>query len=419
MKRILIISELFYPQNVIGALRPTKIREYLVKKGYVVDVITKSSSKRNDASENGHIWRIDAIEESVNKKSTMAVCSENNSFIREMKCAKRTFISIKKGYVYCRQVVDFIKKQKINVSGYSAIITTFGPVSSVMIGLTIKKKFHNINWICDFRDPMVAQEVSIFFKPLMALIQKQACREADNIITVSNGYLLRICGKKYTSKRHMIPNGYDTADMVLSKSCHPTTDLFHIVYVGSLYEGKRKITPLFQVLQELANEGILDLSKISFDYAGRDHLFLLSQAKEYDLDTIVHDHGFLSRSECLKLQFSAHLLVLSTWNNRGEEGVFPGKFLEYMMIRRPIISITDGNIPNGEVTLVMRDGKFGVAYEAACHNKDIKLLKDYIETCYTEWMQKGFITFEPVQEVLARYNYDHIIEQIEELICEK
>ena len=90
-----------------------------------------------------------------------------------------------------------------------------------------------------------------------------------------------------------------------------------------------------------------------------------------------------------------------------------------MMIGRPIISITDGNIPDGEVTLVVREGLFGVAYEAACHNEDIKLLKDYIKTCYTEWMQKGFITFEPVYEVLERYSYDHIIEQIEELICEK
>ena len=62
MKRILIISELFYPQNVIGALRPTKIREYLIKKGYIVDVITKSFSDQNDDSENGIIWRIDAIE---------------------------------------------------------------------------------------------------------------------------------------------------------------------------------------------------------------------------------------------------------------------------------------------------------------------------------------------------------------------
>ena len=194
---------------------------------------------------------------------------------------------------------------------------------------------------------------------------------------------------------------------------------FHIAYVGTLYEGKRKITPLFQVLRELADEGQVDLNKIFFDYAGGDGSYLLAQASGYNMGSVVRDHGVLPRKECLKMQFSSHLLVLSTWNNRGEEGVFPGKFLEYMLIRRPIISITDGNMPEGEVTSVMREGDFGVAYESIRDKEEIALLREYIRICYSEWLQKGSITYEPVQEVLERYNYNRIIKQIEELICEK
>ena len=48
MKRVLLISELFYPENAIGALRPSKFRQYLLTKGYCVDVITKSSNDNND-----------------------------------------------------------------------------------------------------------------------------------------------------------------------------------------------------------------------------------------------------------------------------------------------------------------------------------------------------------------------------------
>lgn len=417
MKRILIVSELFYPQNAIGALRPTKIRDSLIQKGYVVDVITKSFSNQNEDSENGRILRLDAIEEAVNKRSTVTVIQKNNRLIRELKRAKRTILSIKRGKQYCNRVMDFIEKHNIAMSDYTAIITTFGPVSSVMIGLAIKKEFQDVNWVCDFRDPMVVEEVSVFLKPLMALLQNKACKSADHIVTVSNGYLRRICGNKYMSKRHMIPNGYDTADIAISESCIPPTDLLHITYVGALYEGKRKITPLFQALRELANEGKADLNKICFDYAGGDGAFLCAQADEFGLGSIVHDHGILPRNECLKLQFSSHLLVLSTWNNRGEEGVFPGKFLEYMLIGKPIIAITDGNLPNSEVTSVMREGRLGVAYETARANEDFSQLKQYVYACYTEWAQKGSITFEPVQEVLDRYNYDHIIKQIEGLIC--
>lgn len=419
MIQVLIISELFYPQNAIGALRPTKLRELLIQKGYRVDVITKSFSDRKDNDEHGYVWRINAARDDV-KKSIMQGSGVNHKSrcIVELKRAKRTLLSIKNSKLHCDAVIRFVEKNNIDISGYHAIITTFGPTSSVMIGQELKKRFPTVNWICDFRDPMVVEEVSVILKPLMALLQSKACKEADHIIAVSNGYLKRICGSKYASKRHMIPNGYDLRDNMQLETCMLPADALHIAYVGALYEGKRKITPLFRALRELADAGKVDLNRVRFDYAGRDGAFLLAQAEEYGLGSIVCDHSVLSREECLKLQFSSHMLVLSTWNNRGEEGVFPGKFLEYMLIGRPIISLTDGNMPNGEVTQVMREGKFGVAYEAACDQRDRVPLKDYIEACYAEWQQKGSITFEPVQDVLDRYNYDHIIEQIEELIHE-
>ncbi len=418
MKRVLIISELFDPQNVIGALRPTKIREFLIQKGYYVDVITKSFSAQNEYTENGKVWRIDAIRADSNNSSTLVSNYNTNCFIRELKRAKRTLLSIRKSKTYCHDVVEFVKEKKINISDYNAVITTFGPVSSIMIGLELKKNFPNVNWVCDFRDPMVVEEVSCFLKPLMSLFQRKACKMADHIVAVSNGYIKRICGDKYISKRHMIPNGYDTADIAVSESCVLSTNTLHISYVGTLYEGKRKITPLFCALRELADEGKVDLNKLCFDYAGRDGSFLLAQANEFGLSSIVCDHNVLSRDECLKLQFSSHLLVLSTWNNRGEEGVFPGKFLEYMLIGRPIISLTDGNIPDSEVTSVMRDGRFGIAYESVRDKEDRITLKKYIESCYCEWLQNGSISFEPEQEVLERYNYNNIIRQIEELIRE-
>ena len=39
-KRILIISYYFAPQNVIGAVRPTKLAKYLTRMGHEVTVIS-------------------------------------------------------------------------------------------------------------------------------------------------------------------------------------------------------------------------------------------------------------------------------------------------------------------------------------------------------------------------------------------
>lgn len=418
MKRVLIISELFAPQNLIGALRPTKLRKHLIQRGYCVDVITKAFSNQKESGDNGRIWRICTEKSNSSKGVTLVATHRKNRLLLELKRAKRTWLSVVRSQSYCKQVVDFVKESNINISDYNAVITTFGPISSIMIGLKLKKTFPDINWICDFRDPMVVEEVSIFFKPIMSWIQSNACKNADHIVAVSNGYINRICGNKYISKRHMIPNGYDVSDLAVSEFCTSSPDIFHIVYVGTMYEGKRKITPLFRVLRELCDEKTMDVNKICFDYAGGDGAFLRKQADEFALSDIICDHKVLSRDECLKLQFSSHLLVLSTWNNRGEEGVFPGKFLEYMLIGHPIISLVDGNIPDAEVTAVMREGQFGIAYESVSDKKDSESLKEYIKKSYLEWMDKGTITFTPNQEVLERYNYTNIIKRIEELFYE-
>lgn len=413
MKRILIISELFYPKNAIGALRPTKIRKYLTEKGYTVDVITKSFAEK-DSIENGRIWRIDAVADTQGGV-TAAPRSNDKGLIKELKRAKRTLISIKSSKHYCRDVIRFIDTNPVPISEYDAIFTTFGPVSSVLIGLELKKRYPKIKWLCDFRDPMVVEEVSVFLKPYMRALQNRACRAADKIIAVSNGYLKRICNGRYSDKSYMIPNGYDTSDMPDMPSAR-ADGVLHFAYVGTLYEGKRKITPLFRALRELADEGKLELQKLCFDYAGRDFQFLCEQAEIYNLNGIVKNHGMLTREECLDLQNSADFLVLCTWNNRGEEGVFPGKFLEYMLFNKPIIALVDGNIANSEVAQIIREGSLGIAYEQANGEADFKALKDYIKNAYHSFFKNGRADFEPSVEVAERYNWDRLILKIEEIL---
>ena len=418
MKRVLIVSELFYPQNEIGALRPTKIFELLSKRGYIVDVITKSYSAEDSTNSKGRIWRIDATKP-TNPKSTLITAKKvgtQNKFVLELKHIKRTWMSIISARDYYKKVVRFIRERNQCMKDYSTVFTTYGPISSILIGIKKKKKYPDINWICDFRDPMVVEECPMLFKPMMTFLQRKACIHADHIVAVSYGYLKRICGNRFESKRHMIPNGYDMTDLVDVNQCVQPRDVLHISYVGSMYEGKRRLTPLFYALRELIYSNKIDINRISFDYAGLDSVFVLEQAEEYGLTSIVKIFGHLSRSECLKLQCTSHLLVLATWNNRGEEGVFPGKFLEYMLIGHPIISLTDGCLPNSEITSVIREGHFGIAYESIMDDTDKDQLMDYLKNVYFEWLQTGRITYEPLHNVLDRYNYDNIILKIEELI---
>lgn len=421
MKKILIISYLFAPNNDIGAIRPTKIASFLAKKGYIVDVISygwkgNDSLPEPDAIRNHYMMNaVPVVLDGRQTPKSSTVAKRDGAFVRSCKNHYRTYLLFKRSQAF-KQFCLTLYKEKLIDQQYDVLLTSYGPPVSLQCGLEIKKISPKICWISDFRDPVVTEDSPLLYKGYYRYIQNEACKKADRIVAVSKGYLKRICGKTLAAKCHMIPNGYDKADEMIAKTCVLSSEVLHITYVGALYEGKRKITPLFCALRELANEKQIDMDRICFDYAGSSEAFLRQQAAECGLGSLIRCHGVLSRQECLKLQFSSHLLVLSTWNNRGEEGVFPGKFLEYMLIGRPIISLTDGNLPDSEVSAVIREGRLGVAYESARDHEDAALLKDYIRSCYSEWERTGKIAFAPVKEVLDRYDYKNISDRIEGLI---
>lgn len=419
MKKILIISELFYPSNRIGALRPSKICKYLLERGYDIDVLTAYPSEGIYNSEHCRVFSLnDGFHADNMYKVRQDRINMNNALVNQFRYFKRTFFSYLKGRNYAKRALVLLEEKDIKFEEYTACISTYGPISSVLIGLELKKKYRIKNWICDFRDPIVVKMSSVFMRPFYRYLQDQACKYADKIVSVSDGYIQRICGDKYLEKRYMIPNGYDVSD-IQSDFIHNKSDKLTFAYAGTLYEGKRDISPIFRALHELHFENKIELSKVAFVYAGGDFRSLLSQSERSGMQCILKNCGHLSREKCLKMQYDSDILVLSTWNEKGEEGVFPGKFLEYMLIGKPIISLTCGNLLNSEVTSVMRIGNFGIAYESANDESDYVLLKDFIKTAYDSFTNTGRIRFEPAHEVLERYNYNHIIEQVEALINEE
>ncbi len=419
MKRILIISQLFYPTNRIGALRPSKICKFLIERGYDIDVITEYPSNGIYNLEHCNVYSLKQTPSNMNKSSdsVQRTCL-TGYFWNQLRYFKRGYPSYRAGKKYAKKAMSLFENGTLNAADYDACFTTFGPISSILIGIDLKSKYHIRNWICDFRDPIVVKMSSVLMLPLYKHLQNKACQYADKIVSVSNGYIHRICGNKYLEKSHMIPNGYDISDSNTNYKKRKNNKLT-LAYVGALYDGKRDITPVFRALAELGSAGEIDISNVEFAYAGLNFTSLASQAKQYNMQKILKDCGKLSREDCLQLQYDSDILVLSTWNERGEEGVFPGKFLEYMLIGRPIISLTCGEIPDGEVTLVMREGNFGIAYESARDKDDYAKLKQYLKDCYFEWSQNGTVTHKPVQSVLDRYNYNNIIDRLERLICGK
>lgn len=436
MKKILLISYLFPPENTIGSIRPAKIAKYLSLLENDVDVVTTSFKEHYDKSQMEKCSRdikvIELAHSKVisnykNRKIASSTQKKENASLNQNNKKKNVFELLKKYIYHSLNVaisIDYylsfkkhVNKNKEKYNNYDVVITTFGPTASVLCGLFFKRKYPHIKWVCDFRDPMVVDILPPIINRFNLFIQERACKRADIIVAVSNGYLKRIIKEKYKEKSLVIPNGYDKSDLNLNiEQKNNLNDMFEFTYTGSLYNGKRDLSAIFQVLNDLINENRIKKQYLVFNYAGNDYLSLFNQAKKYGLEDIIKNYGFVSREESFKLQKRARYLVLSTWNSKNEIGVFPGKFLEYMLFEKPIISIVNGEVPNSEVTKVMNESNLGISYESARHDKDYISFKKFLDLEYTNFIQGLQPKFEPNKSVIDRYNYMTIAKKFEEII---
>lgn len=428
MKKILIISYNFAPRQSIGSIRPTKLAQYLAAAGNEVDVVTVKPYGDLDHSLDGaldlvhHMDCIDfriveekpAIKNSGTSEAKKSGTVKKTGLLRKIKKELYECKKIKRSKDFSREFVRLIKGDLERFRSYDAVISSYGPVASHLCGLEFKRLCPDVKWIADFRDPMVLNISTKISAVYRKRIQKKVCKKADRLVAVSGGYYERIFDEEDKKKASVVYNGFDRAD-IGSLSTEPDGE-FSFTYVGIMYDGKRDFSPLLKLLTELIDEGEIKAEDVKIKYAGTTFGVLQSQAEHTGFKGRLINLGKVSRTECLKLQASSRHLLLSTWNEKDEYGVFPGKFLEYIMIGRPIISFVSGDMPGSEVTTVMKRANLGVTYEDATAEADIAVLREYLIRDYKAFKDGKDTEFSPVAEEVARFDFANTAKSFEEII---
>ena len=96
--------------------------------------------------------------------------------------------------------------------------------------------------------------------------------------------------------------------------------------------------------------------------------------------------------------------------------MFPGKFLEYMLMDKPILALISGNLADSEIKQVMDHGRFGFAYEEASRGTEFEQLKQYIRAQYDAFISTGAASHLPDPTAVDRYNWDNLIDRIIDLL---
>jgi glycosyltransferase involved in cell wall biosynthesis len=234
-----------------------------------------------------------------------------------------------------KKACELIEKEDIR-----HVITTSPPHSTQLIGLKIKKRFPDIKWIADLRDPWTDIYYynqfypTVISKTIDLKYEKSVLKRADKIITV--GITLKTLFsakvKGVARKTEVITNGYDESDFKDVPGFVPKR--FTITYVGTLsdiypIEG---LIPALRDLQSSQTEFILRFVGTVSEKTKR---FLQSEIPENCIEFL----PYVIHSEAIKYMMGSSLLILIIPLHQSNKSIITGKIFEYLATGKPILCL--------------------------------------------------------------------------------
>ncbi|MCH4895234.1 glycosyltransferase [Marinilabiliaceae bacterium JC040] len=252
-----------------------------------------------------------------------------------------------------KKACELIEKENIKT-----VITTSPPHSSQLIGLELKKKYNNIHWIADLRDPWTDIYYYNNFYPtklakyIDTQFEKQVLIKSDIVISVSEyikkQFILK-SSKINKEKVIVIPNGYDEDDFHFENK--KKNECFTISYTGTL-ASNYDISTFIKVLKGIN-------FKYKLQFVGKiDEKIKKILIKE--LGDNVSFKNFVPHSESINYLINSDLLLLVIPVQKDNEGILTGKLFEYIGSNIPIICLGP---THGDAAKIIKDAKAGETFE--------------------------------------------------------
>ena len=403
---IIIVSHAFPPINHISSVRPSKLAKYFLRHGCNVTVITSVPEKgeRIDSDDDYHsvVNNINIIRvpsKQVDLTKYLKVIAHLTKTLNENARLTSTKSGAKTKKIRWHQITTFIDRlasdliwyhhvrntlKSLNIYGdnYDLIFSTNPPIGPLLVANDLKLNTKAF-WIADFRDsPFLPSIMNNLLIKVQRLLIKHFLKNADLVTVISDGIKTSIHQNMRNLDKPIrtVYNGYDMEDFPLgcmSDQSRAETKL-NITYTGALYNNRRDASLLFCAIEGGIEEGLFTEDNFEIHYAGREFHSFKEQASKYKLTRILDNHGNLTRKESLLLQHKSDVLLLLTWNTIHEQGIITGKFSEYLMMRKIILAIITGDLPNSEIFNIITKNQLGIACEEYHFESSNKELKNYL-----------------------------------------
>lgn len=273
-----------------------------------------------------------------------------------------------------KKACEIIEKENIKY-----VITTSPPHSTQLIGLRLKKKYPNIKWIADFRDPWTDIHyykmlyTTKFADKINENYEQKVLEKADKIIVTceaTKNVFLSKSKKILSEKIAVITNGFDDDDFTGIKA--DILPYFTITYIGILYNSDDLTALLTAFCKLTIKENCL------LRFVGQSSTIIASEIAKYGLEKYTEFLPQVKHSEAVQLMVNSSVLVLLAPNEDATTAFLPGKLFEYLAARRPILCIAQ---PNHAIRDIISDCKAGQSFD---YHEDNDIL-NFLEKQKSDW----------------------------------
>lgn len=438
-KRILIVCNYFAPENLIAAVRITKLAKYFRIYGYEVEVL----AEKKDIALEDDLLKTDVAGIRVHYAQNSKIFFRLYKIYKKMtsdyrkkrfeRVENRRRVNKKTGHVEfytfetaypiigsCDYLLHELKqwdlfnsvKKFLKASrNFDYIITSHEYSFAYFVGKYFHKHHKNVPWFFDLRDSIYRYKfVPDYVAWLPKSYERYIWENADGMVGVSEAICNRIPAE-YQSKVSCITNGYDLDDRNGLMMDRLSTSNMIFSYTGSMYGGLQDLSAFFMCVRSLGDNGRIDVNRVEFHYAGNLSAFEIfrNQAETYGLGFRCINEGKLKRRFSLELQQRSDILLMASYDYKDNEGgVITGKALEYMAANRPVICTISGDIENSELARIIRKTNVGIVYEESRHTEDFPRLCEYVAKQYDVFLRDGCTLHSPQLAEIEKYNYANL-----------
>lgn len=351
-KKILIVSNGFFPELSPRSFRATELAKELVRKGHEVTVCTHFRDGL-EAFAVQHNFRL--IDLGKLTWPRPVVKGSGVEFLARRVIARFSTMMFEYPTI---QLIPLIKKALKNEKGYDALISIAVPYPIHWGVARIWSKKNPIAkvWIADCGDPYMGQENDTF-KPLLyfGYIEKNFCRKAD-YITVPTSNSIGGYYPEFHNKIKVIPQGFRFEDVALYEG-EMNQDKIIFGYAGMFIPGRRDPSEFLAYLNSL-DENV----KFEFHLYTTTPQFVEPYVEASKGRIIIQP--IVTREKLLFELSKMHFVV--NFENVGQTQT-PSKLIDYLIIDKPVLSVTFGS-PKPEIFQEFLKGNY--EHKKELPNKD-------------------------------------------------